>query len=58
VLLYLAGYDLEAPKDEMLEVPVALTEHKITIEDLSQWFEARAVPHNRSGREEAAWPPR
>ena len=41
-LLYLAGYDLAAPREEVVEVPVALAEHKITAEELSRWFERHA----------------
>jgi death-on-curing protein len=49
-LLHLAGYDFAAPKGEMVEMPVTLAEHKITIEELSQWFEDHAKPQSRSGR--------
>jgi len=41
-LLYLAGYDFAAPRDEMVEVPVAIAGHRITLEELSRWFEENA----------------
>jgi death-on-curing protein len=43
-LLYLAGYEFKAPRDEMVEVPVALAERKINAEELSKWFETHAEP--------------
>jgi death-on-curing protein len=46
-LLHLAGYDFAAPKGEMVKMPVALAEHKITNEELSQRFEAYTKPQNR-----------
>jgi death-on-curing protein len=51
-LLYLAGYDFAAPRNEMVEVAVALAEHKIGTEELSRWFEAHTEQRGRSGREE------
>ena len=41
-VLYLAGHDFSAPRDEMVEVAVALAEHKIEARQLSRWFEAYA----------------
>jgi death on curing protein len=41
-LLYLAGYDLAAPRAEMVEKPVALAERRIGFEELSRWFEIHA----------------
>lgn len=41
-LLHLAGYEFEAPRTEMVEVPVALAEHRITAAELSRWFERYA----------------
>jgi prophage maintenance system killer protein len=43
-LLYLAGYEFKAPRDEMVEVPVALAERMINAEELSKWFETHAEP--------------
>ena len=43
-LLYLAGYEVGAPRGEMIEVSVALAEHEITSEELSRWFEKHAKP--------------
>ena len=48
-LLYLAGYDFAAPRDEMVEVPVAMAEHKITLEKLSRWFEKHARQQGKRG---------
>jgi len=45
-LLYLTGYDFAAPRDEMVEVAVALAEHKIEARQLSRWLEAHAKPRN------------
>jgi death-on-curing protein len=45
-LLYLAGYEFKAPKDEIVEVPVALAERKVNVEELSKWFETRAEPRS------------
>jgi death-on-curing protein len=41
---YLAGRDFPTPSDEIVEVAVALTEHKIEARQLSRWFEAYAKP--------------
>jgi death-on-curing protein len=41
-MLYLAGYNFAAPRDQMVEVPVRVAEHKITLEELSRWFEKHA----------------
>ncbi len=41
-LLHLSGYDFAAPRNEMVEVAVALAEHKIGTEELSRWFEVNA----------------
>lgn len=41
-LLYLAGYGFAAPRDEMVEMPVVMAEHKVTLEELSRWFEKHA----------------
>jgi death-on-curing protein len=41
-LLHLAGYDLAAPRREMVEIPVAVAEGRIEVEELSRWFEAHA----------------
>lgn len=43
-LLYLAGYNFAAPRTEIVEVAVALAEHKIGTEQLSRWFETYARP--------------
>lgn len=39
---YLAGHDFPTPSGEIVEVAVALTEHKIEARPLSRWFEAYA----------------
>jgi death on curing protein len=41
-LLHLAGYDLAAPRREMVEMPVAMAEGRIDAKELSRWFEANA----------------
>lgn len=41
-LLSLAGYEFAAPKVEMVEAPIALAEHGITVAELSRWFERHA----------------
>jgi death-on-curing protein len=41
-LLHLAGYDLAAPRREMVEVPVAVAEGRIDTKELSRWFETNA----------------
>ena len=43
-VLYLAGHDFSASRDEMVEVAVALAEYKIEARQLSRWFEAYAKP--------------
>ena len=48
-LLYLAGYDFAAPRDQMVEVPVRVAEHKITLEELSRWFEKYARQKGKRG---------
>ncbi|CAN5353918.1 type II toxin-antitoxin system death-on-curing family toxin [soil metagenome] len=48
-LLYLAGYGFAAPRDEMVEVPVMMAEQKITLEELSRWFEKHARQQGKRG---------
>ena len=50
-LLHLVGYVFAAPRNEMVEVPVALAEHKVTAEELSGWFETHAEPRDWPGEE-------
>lgn len=45
-LLYLAGYNFAAPRTEIVEVAVALAEHKIGTEQLLRWFETYARPRD------------
>jgi death on curing protein len=45
-LLYLAGYNFAAPRTEIVEVAVALAEHKIGTDQLSRWFETYAKPQD------------
>lgn len=42
--LYEAGYDVEAPQQELADVAVEVAEHLLDVDGLSRWFEERVNP--------------